>query len=42
MNFCQKLIRKFKRPIVSTSANISGDKSPNHFKEINTEILKGV
>ncbi|NAS32783.1 threonylcarbamoyl-AMP synthase [Flavobacteriaceae bacterium R38] len=40
--FCQKLIRKFKRPIVSTSANISGDNSPGHFKEINTEILKGV
>jgi len=40
--FCQKLIRKFKRPIVSTSANISGEQSPNHFKEINNEILKGV
>ncbi len=40
--FCQKLIRKFKRPIISTSANISGTKTPQSFEEINTEILKGV
>ncbi|WP_239524961.1 L-threonylcarbamoyladenylate synthase [Leptobacterium flavescens] len=40
--FCQKLIRKFKRPIVSTSANISGEPTPSHFKEISSEILKGV
>ena len=40
--FCQKLIYKFKRPIVSTSANISGVKNPGSFKEIDEEILKGV
>lgn len=40
--FCQKLIRKFKRPLVSTSANISGNPTPKSFAEISSEILKGV
>lgn len=40
--FCQYLINKFKKPIVSTSANISGQPSPNSFKEISKAILTGV
>ncbi len=40
--FCQYLINRFKKPLVSTSANISGDPTPQSFKEINSEILKGV
>tara|TARA_R110000823_G_C15940630_1_gene500457 strand:- start:675 stop:1235 length:561 start_codon:yes stop_codon:yes gene_type:complete len=40
--FCQYLIKKFKRPIVSTSANIAGQPTPTSFKEIHDEILKGV
>jgi len=40
--FCQQLIRKFKRPIVSTSANIAGRPTPTIFKEIPKGILKGV
>jgi len=40
--FCKKLLRKFRRPIVSTSANISGQKTPGSFKEISKEILEGV
>lgn len=40
--FCQQLIRKFKRPIVSTSANIAGGPTPAIFKEIPEVILKGV
>lgn len=40
--FCQYLINKFGKPIVSTSANISGFPSPKHFTEISEEILKGV
>ena len=40
--FCQKLIRKLKRPLVSTSANISGQNTPNRFSEISNEILNGV
>ncbi len=40
--FCQYLINKFGKPIVSTSANISGKPTPKQFKEISSEILKGV
>ena len=41
-DFCRQLIQRFKKPIVSTSANISGDKSPSNFAEISTEIIEGV
>lgn len=40
--FAHQLIKKLRRPIVSTSANISGKPSPKSFKEIDQEILKGV
>ena len=40
--FCFQLLRKFNGAIVSTSANISGEPSPNSFSEISHEILKGV
>ena len=40
--FCQYLINKFKKPIVSTSANISGKPTPNSKNEISNVILKGV
>ena len=40
--FCQYLINKFKKPIVSTSANISGQPTPKNFSEISDSILKGV
>jgi L-threonylcarbamoyladenylate synthase len=40
--FCNQLIKKLKRPLVSTSANISGDKSPENFLEISKPILEGV
>jgi len=40
--FCQYLIKNFNQPIVSTSANISGQPTPNSFNEISEEILKGV
>src|SRR5690554_5731249 len=40
--FCQQLIKKFKKPIVSTSANIAGAPTPTIFKEIPEGILKGV
>ncbi len=39
---CQYLINKFKKPIVSTSANISGQSTPKQFSEIDNPILKGV
>jgi len=40
--FCSKLIGRFNRPIVSTSANISGKPFPKSFDEIDPEIKKGV
>ncbi|MFK7814195.1 MAG: L-threonylcarbamoyladenylate synthase [Maribacter sp.] len=40
--FCQYLINKFKNPIISTSANISGQPTPKQFSEISESILKGV
>ena len=40
--FCNQLIKKFKKPIVSTSANISNKPSPKSYSEISPEILKGV
>ena len=41
-DFCKQLIKKIKKPIVSTSANISNEPSPNFYSEISPEILKGV
>lgn len=40
--FCFKLMERMKRPLVSTSANISGQETPKTFKEISPEIIKGV
>lgn len=40
--FCYWLLRKFNKPIVSTSANISGEPTPKSYKEISSDILKGV
>jgi L-threonylcarbamoyladenylate synthase len=40
--FCKKIIVKLKSPIVSTSANISGDPTPNQFEDISQAILEGV
>ena len=41
-DFCQTLIRQLSIPLVSTSANISGDLHPKFFKEINDVIKNGV
>jgi len=38
-NFCNQLINKIKAPIVSTSANFSGEKTPAIFTEINQDFL---
>jgi L-threonylcarbamoyladenylate synthase len=40
--FNQKLIQKFKKPLVSTSANISGSSSPLYFDDISQEIIDAV
>ncbi|WP_412475955.1 L-threonylcarbamoyladenylate synthase [Flavobacterium sp. TBRC 19031] len=40
--FCFKLMERMKKPLVSTSANISGQPTPKSFKEISPEIINGV
>ncbi len=40
--FCEKLLYKLGRPIVSTSANISGEPTPARFNEIDPRIMEGV
>jgi len=41
-SFCQNLIASFGKPIISTSANISGRNTPKSFAYIANEILDGV
>jgi L-threonylcarbamoyladenylate synthase len=40
--FCRQLIKRFRKPIVSTSANISGQPAPRIFPEIAAGIKNGV
>lgn len=40
--FSQKLCERFRRPIVSTSANVSGQPTPSCFSEIDPLIVQGV
>ncbi len=40
--FCEELLRKFKRPVISTSANISTEPTPSMFAKISEEIKNGV
>ena len=40
--FCQKLLYKFGKPIVSPSANISGEATPRSVRDIAKEIIEGV
>lgn len=40
--FCERLIQRFRKPIVSTSANLSGDTSPQTFDDVNEIIKDGV
>ena len=42
MDFCQQLVAKLGRPLVSTSANISGEPTPKKFAEISEEIRGAV
>ena len=41
-NFCMRLIEAFGKPIVSTSANLSGLKVPLNFNDIKPEIKENV
>lgn len=41
-DFCQALLRKFGKPIVSTSANLSGEPTAKRLKDVVQPILDGV
>jgi L-threonylcarbamoyladenylate synthase len=41
-DFCNQLISRFGKPIISTSANFSGEKSPSFFDEISEDLAKAV
>ncbi len=40
--FCQEVIRRLGKPLVSTSANISGEATPKRLDDICKEVLEGV
>lgn len=40
--YSRQLCRRLRRPVVSTSANISGQPSPKNFQQISSEIIDGV
>ncbi|HWB25783.1 MAG TPA: L-threonylcarbamoyladenylate synthase [Chitinophagaceae bacterium] len=40
-DFCKHLVKRFRKPIVSTSANVSGQPPPSIFREISDEIKQG-
>lgn len=40
--FCRELVRRFRKPVVSTSANISGEPAPALYEEISLDIINAV
>lgn len=40
--FCKALIKRLKKPIVSTSANVSGEPSPATYADISQEVINDV
>lgn len=40
--FCRQLVQRMRKPLVSTSANISGQPSPKNFGEVAEAIINGV
>ena len=41
-NFCQQLVQRLRKPLISTSANTSGTPTPQSFQDIERSILSGV
>jgi L-threonylcarbamoyladenylate synthase len=41
-DFCRHLIKRLQKPLVSTSANISGQHPARYFSDISPEIINGV
>ncbi len=42
MDFCQQLVARLGRPLVSTSANISGEPAPKRYSEVTDAIREAV
>ncbi|GAA0544696.1 L-threonylcarbamoyladenylate synthase [Chitinophaga japonensis] len=40
--FCRHLVKRFRKPVVSTSANVSGQPSPATFADIDPAVRSGV
>lgn len=40
--FCRHLIRRFRKPLLSTSANLSGEPAPGFFSDISPKIIESV
>jgi L-threonylcarbamoyladenylate synthase len=40
--FCKRIIAGLRKPLISTSANLSGERPPATFEEISQDIKKGV
>ncbi|HEV3325878.1 MAG TPA: L-threonylcarbamoyladenylate synthase [Puia sp.] len=40
--FCRHLIKRFRKPLVSTSANLSGEPAPAFYRDIDPRIVTGV
>jgi L-threonylcarbamoyladenylate synthase len=40
--FCRHLIKRFRKPLLSTSANLSGEAAPADFTEISPKIIESV
>jgi len=40
--FCRHLIKRLRKPLVSTSANISGEPAPAHFAAVDMRVKEGV
>lgn len=40
--FCRHLLKRFKKPVVSTSANVHGQPSPQNFTNISLRVKNGV
>jgi len=41
-DFCEQLLQRFRKPIVSTSANLSGEPTPKFFDEISENVKDAV
>ncbi|TDG36807.1 threonylcarbamoyl-AMP synthase [Pedobacter changchengzhani] len=41
-DFCTQLLQRFRKPIVSTSANLSGQSSPKLFDDLSEEVKENV